>query len=90
MDLDLSYSEGRSNKVAVLLHGLEGNAQRTYIKGQGKVLVEDGWDICAVNYRGCSGETNRKYISYNAGKTDDLEHVIHFLLNQKPINTMEQ
>ena len=80
IDLDFSYSEKESNRIAVLLHGLEGNAQRTYIKGQGKVLVEDGWDICAVNYRGCSGEPNRKYISYNSGKTDDLELVIDALL----------
>ncbi|MCW5519081.1 alpha/beta fold hydrolase [Aureitalea sp. L0-47] len=82
IDLDLSFSEKETNKIAVLLHGLEGNAQRTYIKGQGKVLVEDGWDICAVNYRGCSGEPNRKYLSYNSGKTDDLEIVIDHLLEK--------
>lgn len=82
IDLDFSFSEKTSHRIAILLHGLEGNAQRTYIKGQGKVLVEDGWDICAMNFRGCSGEPNRKYISYNSGKTDDLEIVIDNLLEK--------
>jgi hypothetical protein len=82
IDLDMSFSEKKSNRIAILLHGLEGNAQRTYIKGQGKVLVEDGWNICAVNYRGCSGEPNRKYSSYNSGKTDDLEIVIDHLIKK--------
>jgi predicted alpha/beta-fold hydrolase len=82
MDLDFSFADPSSGKIAILLHGLEGNAQRTYIKGQGKVLIENGWDVCAVNYRGCSGEPNRKYKSYNAGKTDDLDEIIRYILNK--------
>jgi predicted alpha/beta-fold hydrolase len=82
MDLDFSFSATTSHNIAILLHGLEGNGQRTYIKGQGKVLVENGWDACAVNYRGCSGEPNRKYLSYNAGKTDDLHEVIKYILKK--------
>lgn len=82
MDIDWSFSQKSQQKVAVLLHGLEGNAQRTYIKGQAKILSENGWDVAAVNFRGCSGETNISYQSYNAGKTDDLEAVIHSILEK--------
>ena len=82
MDIDWSFAENPSRKVAVLLHGLEGNAQRTYIKGQTKVLNENGWDAAAVNFRGCSGEANLSYQSYNAGKTDDLEAVINSILKK--------
>jgi hypothetical protein len=82
MDLDFSFGDRSSGKIAILLHGLEGNAQRTYIKGQGKVLIGNGWDVCAVNYRGCSGEPNLYYKSYNAGKTDDLDEVIQYILNK--------
>ncbi|MBT8372495.1 MAG: alpha/beta fold hydrolase, partial [Deltaproteobacteria bacterium] len=67
---------------AILLHGLEGNAQRTYIKGQARILVENGWHAAAVNYRSCSGEPNLHYQSYNAGKTDDLEWVIQSILKK--------
>lgn len=76
MDIDWSYANTKTSKVCILLHGLEGNAQRTYIKSAGKKLIEGGWDVAAVNYRGCSGEANTKFVSYNAGKTDDLDAVI--------------
>ena len=82
MDLDFSFSEKKSHRIAILLHGLEGNAQRSYIKGQAKLLLKDDWDICAVNYRGCSGENNVLYESYNAGKTQDLAHVIKYVLEK--------
>ncbi len=82
LDIDWSFPENPSQKVAILLHGLEGNAQRTYIKGQAKVLYEWGWNVAAVNFRGCSGEPNLSYQSYNAGKTDDLEAVINLILEK--------
>ena len=80
IDVDWSYSRDKSHKVAILLHGLEGNAQRVYIKGQAKVLTENGWDIAAMNHRGCSGEDNRLYLSYNSGRTDDLTELINHIL----------
>lgn len=82
MDIDWSFTKKSSSKVAVLLHGLEGNAQRTYIKAQAKVLNQNDWDAAAVNFRGCSGEANLSYQSYNAGKTDDLESVINAILKK--------
>lgn len=82
MDIDWSFAKKTSRKVAILLHGLEGNAQRTYIKGQALVLADSGWDVAAVNFRGCSGEANVSYQSYNAGKTDDLEAVIKYILEK--------
>ncbi|MFT4699153.1 MAG: putative alpha/beta-fold hydrolase [Flavobacteriaceae bacterium] len=82
LDIDWSFSETPTNKVAILLHGLEGNAQRTYIKSSGKLLIENQWDVAAVNYRGCSGELNESFQTYNAGKTDDLEAVINFILEK--------
>ncbi|NND88720.1 MAG: alpha/beta fold hydrolase [Flavobacteriaceae bacterium] len=88
IDLDRSYSNAPSRKVALLLHGLEGNAQRVYIKGQGKVLVENGWDVVAMNYRGCSGEDNHRYLSYHSGQTDDLEPVIDHILSERHYDEM--
>ncbi len=86
LDIDWSFTEKPSPKVAILLHGLEGNAQRTYIKGQAKVLNKAGWNIAAVNFRGCSGEANLSFQSYNAGKTDDLEAVVNMILEKDKFN----
>lgn len=83
MDLDFSFSPGETKSIAIVLHGLEGNAQRTYMRGQSFLLNKMGWDACAVNYRGCSGEPNTAYVSYNAGKTDDLKAVIDYVLSKE-------
>ena len=82
LDLDFSFSEGPSEKIAILLHGLEGNAQRTYMVGQASILNKKGWDACAVNLRGCSGEPNWKFESYTAGKTEDLHWVVEYVLGK--------
>ena len=80
LDIDWSFYGKHTQKVAILLHGLEGNANRTYIKSQAKVLNISGWDTAAVNYRGCSGSPNLSYGSYNAGRTDDLDAVVKSIL----------
>ena len=86
MDIDWSYHDSKrakSNKVAILLHGLEGDAQKVYMQGQAKALIEDGWDVAAMNHRGCSGEENRLYLSYNSGRTQDLSELVDHILTQE-------
>jgi uncharacterized protein len=82
IDIDWSFSTKKSHKVAVLLHGLEGDAQRVYMKGQAKTLVENGWDVSAMNHRGCSGEENKLYRSYNSGRTEDVAALINHIMEQ--------
>jgi predicted alpha/beta-fold hydrolase len=87
LDLDWSYAASPSNRVVILLHGLEGNAHRPYIRGSAKQFNVCGIDACAVNHRGCSGEPNRLWRSYHSGATEDLEAVInHILKNKKYTN----
>ena len=83
MDLDWSYAEKPTHKVAILLHGLEGHGQRPYITGSAKLLNQAGIDACAVNFRGCSGETNRLYRSYHSGATEDLDAVVQHILETR-------
>ena len=84
MDLDWSFASRKTKKVVVILHGLEGNAQRPYITGCAKAFNAANVDACAVNFRGCSGVTNRLYRSYHSGATEDLAAVVnHLLLNKE-------
>jgi len=74
---DVTGPDGPSrDRVAVLTHGLEGSAQRTYVRGMAQALVRRGWDVCAWNLRGCSGEPNRQVPTYHSGKTEDLSTVV--------------
>ncbi len=88
LDIDWSFAEKLPRKAAILLHGLEGHAQRTYMKGQAHILNQNDWDVAAVNLRGCSGQPNLSYQSYNAGKTDDLEAVIQAILKKDKYSEM--
>ena len=83
IDLDWSFTKGATSKVVILLHGLEGNGQRPYITGSAKAFNRHGFDACAVNFRGCSGETNRLYRSYHSGATGDLAELITHIINQR-------
>ncbi|MBV7270494.1 YheT family hydrolase [Winogradskyella luteola] len=82
LDLDWSYAKEKSGKVIILLHGLEGHAQRPYITGTAKLFNDNGVDACAVNFRGCSGEPNKLYRSYHSGATEDLEAVVNHILEK--------
>ncbi len=74
--LDLDWAKQKSNRLIILSHGLEGNSDKSYIQGMGKMFYNQGWDVLAWNYRGCSGEMNRTNRFYHSGATDDLVLVI--------------
>lgn len=86
IDLDWSYAAYHKNvsKLVVVLHGLEGNAQRSYIKGTAKIFNRNGYDAIGINLRSCSGQINRLYKSYNAGASEDLREVIEHVLTNYP------
>lgn len=74
--LDLDFSEIGSDTAAIVLHGLEGDSSRSYMLGMAKALNRQGWDAIAMNFRGCSGECNRKLRFYHSGDTVDLHTAV--------------
>ncbi len=74
--IDLDWLKQSSQNLIIISHGLEGNSQRAYMKGMAKVFYEQGFDIMAWNYRGCSNEMNKQLRFYHSGATDDLSFVI--------------
>lgn len=83
LDLDWSYAENHTRKLIIILHGLEGNAQRPYMTGTAKLFNKQGFDAVCMNFRSCSGQANNLYRSYHSGATKDLEIVIHHVLSTK-------
>ena len=83
IDVDWSFASQGTHKLAIILHGLEGNAQRPYILAAAKLFNQNGMDAACINFRGCSGEPNLKYKSYHSGATDDLDEIIGHILATK-------
>lgn len=84
--LDIDWVKVGSNKLLILCHGLEGSSESQYMKGMAKYFSERGWDILAMNYRGCSGELNKQPYFYHSGFTKDLEFLIDFNKNYDEIS----
>lgn len=80
--LDLDLIQKGNKKIAILCHGLEGSSGSKYISGTSHILSSNGFDICAMNYRFCSGEINLTPQLYHSGFTIDLNTVIEHLLPQ--------
>lgn len=78
--LDLDWLRGGHRKVLVLFHGLEGSSNSQYIKGMGRYFSNNGYDICAVNFRTCSGEMNTVLRTYHSGATDDVNDVLQHIV----------
>jgi hypothetical protein len=71
--IDIDYCGLDRGRLAILLHGLEGNSQRAYMLGMVKALNRSGWDALAINFRGCGGEPNKLARFYHSGDTEDLK-----------------
>ena len=74
--IDLDISSVAAERMAIVLHGLEGDSGRGYMLGMVKALNRGGWDAAALNFRGCSGESNRQVRFYHSGDTGDLRTAI--------------
>ncbi|HVI47646.1 MAG TPA: alpha/beta fold hydrolase [Chitinophaga sp.] len=81
--LDLDFSEKGSDRIVVILHGLEGSSTRKYVIGMVHIFNEAGFDTVSMNFRGCSGTPNRNLCFYHSGETGDLDTVIHYLVSLK-------
>ena len=77
--MDLDWLRSGNENLLLLAHGLEGSADRHYMKSPAKFFHAKGWDAVAWNSRTCSGEMNRVKRLYHHGATDDLETVVNYI-----------
>lgn len=61
--------------MAVVLHGLSGGSHEVYLRHTMAPFVENGWEACVVNFRGCAKSKITSRVLYNARSTWDLQQV---------------
>ena len=78
--LDLDHPAWtRSGPLVIVLHGLEGSSRSGYVMEACRQLRDLGMRPLALNFRGRSGEPNRRRRLYHSGETGDLAYVIRWV-----------
>lgn len=76
LDVDLGPDPRSGAPLALVLHGLEGASRRRYVLSACRCLLARGIRPVALNFRGCSGEMNRRPRLYHSGETQDPSYVL--------------
>ncbi len=82
IDIDF-YGKG-NQPLVILLHGLTGSSQSSYIKGLQQSLYQQGFRSVALNFRGCSGAANNTAKCYHSGETQDIHFLYQTLRQREP------
>ena len=86
IDIDWLTAEERAKNSAqplvFILHGLCGSSSSSYVLSLQTLLIENGFNSVVMNFRGCSGELNRKAQAYHSGVSHDLEEVLRNVISQ--------
>ena len=86
--IDLDFSFVNSSTLVVLIHGLEGSSESKYIVSTSNFLNSKDLDTVCFNLRSCSGEDNLLLSTYHSGKTEDVDFVINYLLENYNYNNI--
>jgi predicted alpha/beta-fold hydrolase len=66
----------RSERVAVLFHGLEGGSGSHYARTMALEAAARDWRLAIPHFRGCSGSLNRLPRGYHSGDSDELDWML--------------
>ncbi|GJD06726.1 Putative esterase YheT [Galdieria sulphuraria] len=72
-DVDIVLGHNKLNPYVVVCHGLESSAYSSHTLRIVERFVALGWNVFAINYRGCSGVPNRTLRTYHVGFTEDVD-----------------
>jgi len=81
--LDHAGDPATSRFRAIMLHGLEGNSDSTYIHGMASRLLAANGAVTAINFRSCA-RPNRRPRLYHSGETTDFDFVARTMKARSP------
>ncbi len=83
IDLDWNVApapgHSASRPLLVLFHGLEGSSNSHYAVSLMRAVAAIDWIGLVVNFRGCSGESNRLPRAYHSGDSDEIDWILRRL-----------
>ncbi len=76
--LALLYTEGCSDIVVYLFHGLSGGATSDYMMRMAQIAIARGHSVYRVNHRGCGDGVGLARLPYHSGRGDDISEVLAY------------
>lgn len=87
--VDVDRAEGTAGAPAlIVLHGLEGSSRSKPVLGLMAAARRAGWEAVGINFRSCSGESNRLRRAYHGGDSAELKWVIDRVIAEDPARAM--
>lgn len=85
VDLPANPDKDSSRPLVLLMHGLGGSSESSYILRIGAKLNALGYEVVRFNHRGCGrgGESLARQI-YHAGRREDLAATLDYLRDRSP------
>lgn len=85
--IDISWADNDllpDRPLVILLHGLGGNMQSSYVSGLLTAFNQQGWRAMLMHFRGASDESNRLARAYHSGDTADFNFLLNLLAEREP------
>lgn len=70
--------------IVIILHGLESNSGGSAVTKMCEAYIEQGFSCALFNFRGCSGEENKRPGAYHVGFTADADQLAAELMRRYP------
>ncbi len=72
----------QTSPSVIIIHGLEGSAERAYILGTAEKALRAGFNVLRLNVRSCGGTEHLSPTLYHSGLTIDLHHITRELIER--------
>ena len=69
--------------ILIILHGLEGSSESSYVKMLMEEAFKKKWQCCVLHFRDCGNCENKFPRRYHAGDTEDIRYFIECLKSKK-------
>lgn len=83
---DIEYTDNfeSSDRVVIILHGLESSSKGPMVTRMAHTYIEKGFGCVLVCFRGCNGEDNKLPGAYHVGFTTDIRQVTTTIHSRHP------
>ena len=77
-----------SNRIILLVHGLTGSQDSSYMKRGAHYLSQAGYRVFRMNLRGCGAGFKLAQKLYHSGRSEDIHHINHWLTTHDPLSSI--